>query len=228
MKYIIIGLGKYGATLGEELTQLGHEVIGVDSNEDRVNDIKDSISTSFIIDATNEQSIDILPLSSVDVVIVAVGKNFGASVKIVALLKKYKAKHIFARAVDNVHKTVLEAFDLDKILDPERDAARNLARLLDMHVDVESFQVDGEHYIIKFNVPSSMIGYNVNEIALKSLFNLKIIALVKGRKAINSIGVSVFENEVDNSFEQDYKLEEKDQLVCYGRYKDFISFWKAL
>ena len=116
MKYIIIGLGNYGGVLAEELSVLGHEVIGVDTNEHRVDVLKDKIATSFIIDATDEQSLSVLPLKDVDVVIVAIGENFGASVRVVALLKKKGVKHIYARAVDDVHKTVLEAFNLDSIL----------------------------------------------------------------------------------------------------------------
>ena len=116
MKYIIIGLGNYGGVLAEELSVLGHEVIGVDTNEHRVDVLKDKIATSFIIDATDEQSLSVLPLKDVDVVIVAIGENFGASVRVVALLKKKGVKHIYARAVDDVHKTVLEAFNLHSIL----------------------------------------------------------------------------------------------------------------
>mgnify|MGYP003171422714 CR=1 FL=1 len=70
MKYIIIGLGNYGSVLAEELSALGHEVIGVDTNERRVDVLKDKIATSFIIDATDEQSLSVLPLKDVDVVIV--------------------------------------------------------------------------------------------------------------------------------------------------------------
>ena len=69
MKYIIIGLGNYGSVLAEELSALGHEVIGVDTNERRVDVLKDKIATSFIIDATDEQSLSVLPLKDVDVVI---------------------------------------------------------------------------------------------------------------------------------------------------------------
>ena len=176
MKYIIIGLGNYGGVLAEELSVLGHEVIGVDTNEHRVDVLKDKIATSFIIDATDEQSLSVLPLKDVDVVIVAIGENFGASVRVVALLKKKGVKHIYARAVDDVHKTVLEAFNLDSILTPEKEAARSLVQLLDLHVNVESFQIDEEHYVMKFKLPSCFVGYKVSDLLLETEFNIKIIA----------------------------------------------------
>ena len=124
MKYIIIGLGNYGHVLAEELSALGHEVIGADISSSRVDGLKDKIATAFVIDATDEQALSVLPLNSVDVVIVAIGENFGASVRVVALLKQKKVKHIFARAIDSVHKAILEAFAIDKVLTPEKDAAR--------------------------------------------------------------------------------------------------------
>ena len=76
MKYIIIGLGNYGGVLAEELSVLGHEVIGVDTNEHRVDVLKDKIATSFIIDATDEQSLSVLPLKDVDVVIFFFGGDY--------------------------------------------------------------------------------------------------------------------------------------------------------
>ena len=221
MKYIIIGLGNYGGVLAEELSVLGHEVIGVDTNEHRVDVLKDKIATSFIIDATDDQSLRVL-------VIVAIGENFGASVRVVALLKKKGVKHIYARAVDDVHKTVLEAFNLDSILTPEKEAARSLVQLLDLHVNVESFQIDEEHYVMKFKLPSCFVGYKVSDLSLETEFNIKIIALIKGEKVLNGLGISILEHQVENHFEENYELEEEDQLVCYGLYKNFMDFWKAL
>lgn len=228
MKYIIIGLGNYGGMLAEELSALGHEVIGVDMNAHHVEMLKDKIATSFIIDATDEQSLSVLPLKGVDVVIVAIGENLGASVRVVALLKQKGVKHIYARAVDEVHRSVLEAFNLDNILTPEKDAARSLGQLLDLHVHVESFRIDSEHYVVKFKVPASLVGYKVCDLSLEKEFDVKIIALLKGKKVVNALGISVLERKVENAFEEDYMLDADDELVCYGAYKDFAQFWKAL
>ena len=101
MKYIVIGLGNYGGILAEELTVLGHEVIGVDVKEHHVERLKDKIATAFVLDATDEMALSVLPLKSVDVVIVAIGEDLGASVRVVSLLKKNKVKHIYARALDD-------------------------------------------------------------------------------------------------------------------------------
>ena len=201
MKYLIIGLGHYGGILAEELTALGHEVVGVDKDESHVDRVKDKMVTSFVLDATDEMALTVLPVRNVDLVIVAIGDNFGASVRIVSLLKKNKAKHIYARAVDDVHKAVLDAFSIDRILTPEQDAARMLAKL---------------------------VGYHANDLNLEQEFGLKVISLVRGNRTCNCLGISVLEHGVANEFAEDYELTGDDELVCYGPYSRFIEFWKSV
>ena len=210
MKYIIIGLGNYGHVLAEELSALGHEIIGADISESRVDSIKDKVATAFVIDATDEQSLSVLPLNSVDIVIVAIGENFGASIRVVALLKQKKVPRIFARAIDAVHKAVLEAFDLERILTPEEDAARSLVQLLDFGTNMEGFRIDQDYYVVKFTVPEKFVG------------------LKRANKIINSLGISLTELHVKNELPGNEKVEEGDELVCYGRYRDFQAFWKAI
>lgn len=228
MKYIIIGLGNYGHVLAEELSALGHEVIGADISESRVDSIKDKVATAFVIDATDELSLAVLPLNSVDIVIVAIGENFGASIRVVALLKQKKVQHIYARAIDTVHRSVLEAFNLERILTPEEDAARSLVQLLDFGTNMEAFRVDSEYYVVKFSVPEKFIGYFVNELNLDEEFCLKLIGLKRANRIENCLGISLTERSIVNELPENDKIQEGDELVCYGKYRDFQKFWKAL
>ena len=138
------------------------------------------------------------PLNSVDVVIVAIGENFGASIRVVALLKQKKVKRIYARAIDGVHRSVLEAFGLDRILTPEEDAARGLVHLLEFGADIETFRVDSNYYVVNFTVPEKFIGYNVNELKLDSEFGLKLLALKRAETLKNCLGISFTEHDVVN------------------------------
>ena len=228
MKYIIIGLGNYGGVLAEELSMLGNEVIGVDMNSHHVELLKDKIAASFIMDATDEEALLALPLKEVDVVIVCIGENLGASVRVVAMLKKMGTKRIMARAVDEVHKMILEAFGLDRILTPEKEAARTLVRLLDLQINVESFPIGDSHYVAKFQLPASFVGMKLKDLNLEKDFDLKMISLIRGKKTVNAIGISIMEHRVANEFTENLILDENDELVCYGNYKDFIEFWKAI
>lgn len=125
-------------------------------------------------------------------------------------------KHIYARAVDDVHKTVLEAFNLDSILTPEKEAARSLVRLLDLHVNVESFQIDEEHYVMKFKLPSCFVGYKVSDLSLETEFNMKIIALIKGEQVLNGLGISILEHQVENHLRKIMSWKKKISWSAMG------------
>lgn len=227
MKYIIIGLGNYGYVLAEELASRGHEVIGADIDEARVDSIKDKIATAFILDATDELALSSLPLENVEAVIVAIGENFGASIRVVALLKQLKVKHIYARAIDEIHKSVLNAFDLDGVLSPEEDAARRLVELWEFGTHMETFRINENYYVVKFATPQNFIGYFVNELKLQEEFNLKLIAIQREKTVKNVIGINHTEHYLLDNIGEEEKVFEGDELVCFGKYKDFRDFWKA-
>ena len=158
MKCIIIGLGTYGRVMVDELSALGHEVIAADNDASRVERVKDICDAAFQIDASDELALGVLPLKKVDVVIVAIGSNLGASVRVVALLKKLGVKSIYARANDYVHKSILQAFDIEKILIPEERAARSLVRQMDLGVKTDLFRIDDNYCVYKFRIPEKFVG----------------------------------------------------------------------
>ena len=179
------------------------------------------------LDATDELALETLPLREIDVVIVAIGENFGASVRVVALLKQKKVKHIFARAIDSVHKAILEVFAIDKVLTPEKDAAREFVQFLALGIHAESFRVDEDYYVIKFKVPRKCAGYPLSGMNLEEDFHLKLIALKQAAEVKNILGMKKLTKEVMTVIPDNYLLKEEDELVCYGLYKDFQALWKA-
>ena len=206
----------------------GGTAFGISLRNESIDSIKEKIATAFVLDATDEQALAALPLSGVDVVIVAIGENFGASIRVVALLKQQKVAHIYARAIDNVHRSVLEAFGLERILTPEEDAARGLVHLLEFGSNMETFRVDTDYYVVKFAVPEKMIGYYANELNLDKEFSLKLLALKRAKTLKNCLGISFTEHDVMNELPENDQVQAGDELVCYGRYKDFQKFWKAM
>lgn len=227
MKYIVIGLGNYGKVLAEQLSELGHEVVGTDIDPARVELVKDKIATSFVLDATDEQALDILPLSSVDVVIVAIGE-FGASIRVVALLKQKNVKHIYARSIDEIHNSILKGFSIDKILTPEEDAARKTVLAIKNDTENEIYKIDDRHYVIKFNVSESLAGNTLDKLNLAENFNLKIVAVMGQKISKNFLGISETNYDVIDETDIEYVLNPGDKIICFGLYKDILAFWKRV
>lgn len=190
MRYLIIGLGIYGTNLAKDLTDLGHEVIGADINSHRVDAIKDYIATAYIIDSTEEAAISVLPLKNVDLVVVAIGENFGASIKTVAILKKMGVSKIFARAIDSLHRTILEGLHVQRILNPEQYAAFALSNEMQLGSSVEILHIDHDTSVMRFEAPALFHSMPYSRIDTKALFGLRLIAASRPGSVTNLLGIS--------------------------------------
>lgn len=222
MRFLIIGLGIYGSNLATDLTSLGHEVIGADISASLVENIKDFISTAYILDATDETALSVLPLSNVDLVVVAIGENFGASIKTVALLKKLQVKKIFARAIDPLHESILQGIGVARILTPEQRAAFDLVNEMALGPSVDTLRIDADNYVMKFYAPTYMLGMAYATLNLAERYGLRLIAVARPQKARNVIGMEHTEHRVvDLAANPDASVAAGDIWTCYGPLKKF-------
>ncbi|MCI9606628.1 MAG: TrkA family potassium uptake protein [Muribaculaceae bacterium] len=229
MRYLIIGLGIYGSNLAIDLTNMGHEVIGADVNASLVESIKDFISTAYIIDSTDEISLSVLPLKNVDLVIVAIGENFGASIRTVALLKKMGVAHIYARAIDKLHESILEGFDIDRILTPEQRAAEDLVHEMALGSEIESLKIDDNSYVLKFTVPDYFVGMRYSSLDLDRSYGMDLIAVTRLTAGRNMLGISRSHPErIESAALADEKVEKGDTLICLGTTKSYRELFKNI
>lgn len=228
MRYLIIGLGIYGSNLARDLTDMGHEIIGADIKKANVEAIKDYISTVYQIDATEEASIAMLPLNNVDLVIVAIGENFGASIKVVALLKKFKTKHIFARAIDDIHESILKGFEIDRILFPEQRAARDLTNEMGINSKIQSLDVGSDHYVMKFKVPERLVGLKYSDVGFKKNYNLSLVAITRSVEKRNVLGIASATPVLLDVTDGDIVIEPDDTITCFGSRKSYKQLYHAL
>ncbi len=227
MRFLIIGLGIYGANLARDLVAQGHEVIGADSSRSVVDDIKDYITTAYIIDSTEESALGVLPLRNVDVVIVAIGENFGASVKTVALLKKSGVKTIFARAIDPLHESILRSFEVSRILKPEQRAAGDLTHELALGSRVVSLAVTDESMVVKFTAPAFFVGREYSDINLEDDFKLKLVTVSRPVEKTNALGMTQKQPTVLEDYSAE-RVAADDVWVVFGTSRAFNSLYRRL
>lgn len=221
MRFLILGLGIYGSNLARDLTNMGHEVIGADRSPATVDAIKEDISTAYIIDSSDETALSALPVSGVDLVIVAIGENFGASIKTVAILKKLGVKHIYARAADSLHRSILEAMKIDRILNPEQRAARDLSLEMALGHEAEVMKVSADTYIICFQVPDIFHGVRYSELNFAEEYGLTLVAASRPTHARNLIGIGSDTLMPLALTDPDLTVSEGDVIVCCGPQKGY-------
>lgn len=224
MKYIIVGLGNFGASLGEKLTAQGNEVIGIDNSMSKVNLFKEKISHTICMDALDELTVSGLPLQDTDVVIIAIGEDQGANVMTTALFKNLKVKRLISRAINPLHERVLEAIGVDEIVHPEEETAERWAKKLCLTNVVDSFELSDDFSIIEIKVPKQFQGKKIEEIALRAKYNLLALTTIKETEVKSVLGKSRTESRVQGVAGANTLLQKGDILVVYGANKDLRNF----
>lgn len=220
MKYIIIGLGNFGSSLAQKLTQLGHEVIGVDNKMSKVEALKEKITHTICLNTTDEQAVEHLPLKECDIVMVCIGEDEGANILTTALMKQSKVKRLISRAVSPLHETILEAMQVDEIVHPEEETAERWAKKLNISGVVDSFDLPGDFSIVEANVPDHLNGLTLEEAALNRKYNVIVLTTIERKDIKNNIGVSKKSLQVRGVASSDTLLDKGDLMVIYGRTSD--------
>lgn len=227
MKYIIIGLGNFGLSLAEKLTKMGNEVIGVDSNYNKVENVKERISHAICMNATDEYTMTGLPFKDTDVVIIAIGEDRGSNVVASALVKKLHTNKIISRAIDPIHETILEAMDITTIVRPEQETAERWAKKLSLKGMVESFELSGKYSVVEIAVPTRCIGKTIEQIGFRTNYNLVFVTIIKKIAEKNIFGKVKRVNEVQGVVNYEAVLESGDILVLYGANEDIRNYIKV-
>ena len=150
---LLIGLGRFGRHIAEELNKLGHEVMAVDENEDRVNAVLSIVTNAQIGDSTNAEFLEALGVRNFDVCIVAISGNFQSSLETTSLLKELGAKMVVSRAERDVQAKFLLRNGADEVLYPEKQLAKWAAiRYGSDHV-LDYIELDHDHAILEVSVP---------------------------------------------------------------------------
>jgi trk system potassium uptake protein TrkA len=224
MKYIIIGLGNYGSVLAERLTSMGHEVIGVDSNSHRVEELKSKVTSTICMDINEVHMLKVLPLKDADAVVVAIGENIGASILVSAELKQLKVNKLVSRAISTLHTTVLEAIGVDEVVTPEKDSAEDFAIRLDIKGLYDSFAVAENYKVISMKAPAVVVGQAVGELSLGDKFNIKLVTIVRKEHSTSFFGAKNVVEHVIHPVGLGTIIEKEDVLYLFGDAKNLQTF----
>lgn len=218
MKYLVIGLGNLGRAIAEDLTRIGNEVIGVDMNLHRVEQVKQSISGSICLDATDRDALGTLPLSEIDAIIVTYGKNFGVSVQTVALLKSLDAGKLIVRSISPIHETVIRAIGVAEIITPEQDYSIHYAsQALLGDLFRQEYKVTETHHLYKIKAPATLVGQEIRTIDLQENFGVTLVAIERAKETRNLIGLKQTQHTVIDPLRDDLVIEANDLLILFGR-----------
>ena len=204
---LLIGLGRFGRHIALQLNKLGHEIMAVDNNEERVNEILPIVTNAQIGDSTNTEFLKSLGIGNFDVCIVTIGGNFQNSLETTSLLKELGAKLVVSRAERDVQEKFLLRNGADEVIYPEKQVANWAAiRYTADHIR-DYIEVDEAHAIFEVEVPEGWIGKTVGELDIRRKYSINIMATKENGK----INMAVSPETV---------LTDNITLLVLGAYKE--------
>lgn len=210
---LLIGLGHFGKHIAMELNQLGHEIMAVDENEEKVNDVLPYVTSAQIGDSTDSDFLESLGIRNFDVCIVTMSGNFQNSLETTSLLKELGAEFVVSAAKRDVQEKFLLRNGADKVVYPEKQMAKWTAiRYTSDHI-LDYIEVDDSYAIFEVQVPDNWIGKSIGKIDIRKKYNINILAL----KEYGNLNMAITPDTV---------LSSNITLLVLGDYKSLQKCFK--
>jgi trk system potassium uptake protein TrkA len=185
-QFAVIGLGRFGSAVAITLAKMGYEVLGIDVNQERVNEMAETITESVKADAIDEQSLKALGIRNFDVVIVAIGRDIQASILTTVILKDMGVGKVIAKAQTELHGKVLERIGADKVVFPERDMGEKLAKVLVSENIIDEITLSPEYDVVEMAAPNIFYGKTLEKLNVRNKYGISILAIRRGSDIIVS------------------------------------------
>lgn len=203
---LLIGVGRFGRHIAMQLSQLGHQVMAVDINEERINDVLPFVTNAQIGDSTNEEFLCTLGIGNFDVCFVTISSNFQNSLETTSLLKELGAKSVVSRAERDVQAKFLLRNGANNVVYPEKQMAKWAAIRYSADHIFDYIEIDEQHAIFEVQVPKEWIGKSVGELDVRRRFGINILGIKRAGKT-------------DVSVMSDTILSDDITVLALGEYK---------
>lgn len=212
-QFAIIGIGRFGSSVAETLHQMGCEVLAVDKDPQRVQNIADWVTHVIEADSTDERALREIGITDFDVVVVAIGENIQASILTTLLLKEIGVKKVVVKAQNSLHGKVLEKIGADKVIFPERDMGIRLVHHLISPSVLDFVELSEDYSIIEIHAGDFFHEKSLRELDIRAKFGCNVLA-------IRSKG------EIYITPTADFLIHKGDLLVVIGHNRDLRKLQK--
>ncbi len=191
-QFVVIGCGRFGSSVAETLYKLGHEVLAIDLDEEKVQEISGRVTCAVQADVSDEKVLIELGIRNFDVVIVSIGSNYQASIMATLIAKELGVKKVIAKAHDELHGKVLSKIGADRIIFPERDMGIRVAHNLVSSNILDFIELSPDYSILEITALDKWINKTLRELKLPSRYGLNVMAIKRGE----DINVSPYADDI--------------------------------
>ncbi len=191
MKQIaVLGLGRFGRSLAKSLEDMGHEVLGVDANEEIVDEMSEVLTNAVQANVQEENALRQLGITNFDVVVVSIGGDIQASIMTTMLLKEMGVPYIVCKVTTDLHAKIVSKLGADRVIFPERDMGIRLARSIANSDILEFIELSSEHSMLEIHTPQDWAEHTIIESNVRARYGIYIVAIRRGDEMIVTPGPS--------------------------------------
>ena len=206
-QFVVVGLGRFGESLAKTVYDLGHDVLVIDMDEEKIADIADYVTHAVQMDATDENALRKLGLSNFDVAVVTIGSDIQASVMSALLMREMGVKYVIAKGHSNLHAKVLYKIGADKVILPEKDMGKRVAHNLVSSNILDYIELSSEYSIMEIETLDTWVEKSLRDLELRRKYGINVVAIKDGSK----VNVSPGADEI---------IKKNDIIVALGSTKD--------
>lgn len=207
--FVVVGLGNFGYNVAIALTELGHQVLAIDSNNKKIEQIKDKVTQTVVADVRDKETLSEFISKDVDVAIVGLGDRMEASTLAVLYLKELGVKKIVVKVINDDHGQIMKSIGATDLIYPEKEVASSLAKRLTSPNLIEHVPLAPEYSIVEIAAPDNFIGKTLAELQLRTKYNVEVIAIK-----------DVISDTIHLVPRADIKVNPDSALIIIGKEKD--------
>lgn len=210
-QFIIIGIGKFGESIATNLYKMGHDVLAVDIDEERVQYIANKVTHAVQADATEEGTLEALGVKHFDGAVITIGESVQASILITLLCKELGIRHVLAKAQNELHAKVLYKIGADRVVFPERDMGLRVAHSLVSTSFLDYIELTPDYSIVELKAAKDWQGKSLKDLNIRAKYGINIMAIKQDDKVV----VSPAADDV---------IQRDDVLVVIGKAEEINRF----
>lgn len=224
MAFFIIGLGRFGSALAKSLGKKGVEVIAIDKDSEKVSEVEELVTKTYVMDATNEKAISSIGIEDADTAIVCITNDIEASILACMILKEKGVKRVMAKAGSELHKKILQKIGVDRVIFPEQEMAHRIAQsIISPHI-FDIINISDEYEILERIAPKFTENKKIKDLRLKTDFGIYIMAIKRKLPIVKEDGKTSLKEEIIVTPGGEEEILKGDLLIVIGKKENVEKF----
>ncbi len=206
-QFVVIGCGRFGASVATSLYSLGYDVLAIDKDEERIQEISDYVTHAVQTDAVDENALRTLGIRNFDVAVVSIASEMQASIMATLITKELGVKTVIAKAQNDLHGKVLTKIGADRVVYPEREMGIRVAHNLVSTNILDYIELAPDYSIVEISTIKEWEGKTLKELKLPTKYGINVMAIKHGK----DINITPYGDDI---------IRENNILIVIGNNED--------